>query len=149
MWASSRTDDWATPAEYFARVDAEHGPFDLDACASPENAKCDRYFTRDDDGLAQPWTGRVWMNPPYGRTIGDWMRKAWESSQSTAELVVCLVPARPDTRWWHEYAMRGEIRFVKGRLKFGDGANSAPFPSALVVFRNALAVTKPALDEAA
>ncbi len=80
--------------------------FDLDVCATGENAKCDRFFTREDDGLAQAWTGRVWMNPPYGRMIGEWMRKAWESSQTTAELVVCLVPARTDTRWWHEYAVQ-------------------------------------------
>jgi len=126
----------------FTRLDVRYGPFTVDACASPENAKCDRYFTRDDDGLAQTWTGRVWMNPPYGRTLGAWMAKAWESAHTTAELVVCLVPARTDVRWWHEYAARGEVEFVRGRLKFGALKNSAPFPSAVVVFRNALAVTE-------
>lgn len=112
---------------------AEFGPFDLDPCAAPDNAKCAKYFTAWDDGLAREWTGRVWMNPPYGRTIGDWMRKAYESSLAGA-LVVCLVPARTDTAWWHDYAIKGQIRFIRGRLKFGGHENSAPFPSALVVF---------------
>jgi hypothetical protein len=74
------------------------------------------------------------MNPPYGRVIGNWMRKAYESAKEGA-LVVCLVPSRTDTRWWHDYAMKGEVRYVKGRLKFGDSKNSAPFPCAVVVFR--------------
>ena len=82
------------------------------------------------------------MNPPYGNAIGAWMRKAWEASQTTAELVVCLVPARTDTAWWHDYATRGEITLIRGRLKFGGCPSSAPFPSALVVFRDAQAVTK-------
>jgi hypothetical protein len=77
------------------------------------------------------------MNPPYGRGIGAWMRKAWEAAQTTAELVCCLVPARTDTRWWHTYCTRGEIEFLEGRLHFGGAANGAPFPSAVVVFRNA------------
>jgi hypothetical protein len=87
------------------------------------------------------------MNPPYGRTCGAWMRKAWEASQSTADLVVCLVPARTDVKWWHEYAVRGEVRFVKGRLRFGNLKAPAPFPSAIVVFRNANPVTKEAAQE--
>jgi phage N-6-adenine-methyltransferase len=127
----------------FRALSARYGPFDLDVCATAENAKCERYFTRDDDGLAQTWTGRVWMNPPYGRAVPNWMGKAWESSQTTAEIVVCLVPARTDTAWWHEFAVQGEIEFLRGRLKFGSLTNSAPFPSAVVVFRNARAVTKP------
>lgn len=129
----------------YAELDAEFG-FTLDPCSSHENHKCVRYFTAEDDGLEQEWTGRVFMNPPYGRTLGSWMRKAWEASQSTAELVVCLVPARTDVKWWHEYAVRGEVRFVKGRLRFGDAKASAPFPSAIVVFRNASAVTKVASE---
>jgi len=132
---SSKTDMWATPQDTFDALAAEFGPFDLDVCATPENAKCPRYYTREDDGLAQPWTGRCWMNPPYGRTIGQWMKKAYEESQRGA-LVVCLVPARTDTAWWHDYAMKGQIRFLRGRLKFGGAANSAPFPSAVVVFAN-------------
>jgi phage N-6-adenine-methyltransferase len=134
--APTRTDEWPTPQDFFAKLDAEFS-FDLDPCATDENAKCARYFTLADDGLGQTWTGRVFMNPPYGRPLGAWMAKAWKSSQTTAEVVVCLVPARTDTRWWHELATRGEIRFRRGRLRFGDAQNSAPFPSAVIVFRNA------------
>ena len=130
---SSATDLWATPQAFFDSVEAEFGTFDLDACASPENTKCGRYFTAAEDGLAQEWRGRVWMNPPYGRTIGRWVKKAYESSLDGA-IVVCLLPARTDTAWWHDYVMKGEIRFLRGRLKFGNSKNSAPFPSALVVF---------------
>lgn len=130
---SSATDLWATPDDFFARYDARFG-FTLDPCATADNAKCERYYTKDDDGLAQDWRGTVWMNPPYGREIGRWMRKAYESAQAGAT-VVCLVPARTDTRWWHDYAMKGEVEFIKGRLKFGGHNNNAPFPSAVVVFR--------------
>lgn len=137
VFASSATDMWATPQDFFDRLNAEFG-FQLDVCAAPENAKCERYFTAEDDGLAQEWRGVCWMNPPYGRSIGDWMRKAFESSREGAT-VVCLVPARTDTAWWHEYAMRAEIRYVRGRLKFGDAKISAPFPSAVVVFRPTMA----------
>jgi len=135
---SSASSEWATPPELFAALDAEHA-FTLDACATADNAKCSHFFTRKEDGLAQPWTDRVWCNPPYGRAIGLWLQKAWESVQTgQAELVVCLVPARVDTSWWHEYAARGEVTFLRGRLRFGGGEASAPFPSALVVFRGAL-----------
>lgn len=131
---SSATDLWATPAAFFATMAERYGPFDLDVCATDENAKVARYFTAEQDGLAQDWDGVCWMNPPYGRAIGDWMRKAYESSLAGAT-VVCLVPARTDTRWWHDYAMKGEVEFIKGRLKFGNAATNAPFPSAVVVFR--------------
>lgn len=131
---SSQTVEWSTPQDVFDGLDAEFG-FDLDPCATAENAKCERYFTRQEDGLAQTWTGRVFCNPPYGRTLGAWMRKAWEASQSTAELVVLLIPARTDTRWWHEYVEGREARFLPGRLRFGDAQASAPFPSVVVVFR--------------
>jgi phage N-6-adenine-methyltransferase len=131
---SSQTDEWATPQSYFDEQNARW-QFTLDVCATPENAKCARFYTRADDGLAQSWAGeRCWMNPPYGRVIGDWMRKAYEESQRSA-LVVCLVPARTDTAWWHDYAAKGDVTFIRGRLKFGDGKNSAPFPSALVVLK--------------
>ncbi len=130
---SSATDLWATPQEFFDRLNAVHG-FTLDACANPDNAKCDRYFTKEQDGLTQSWDGVVWMNPPYGREIGHWMRKAYEASQQGAT-VVYLVPARTDTRWWHDYAIKGSIEFIRGRLKFGGHKTNAPFPSAVVVFR--------------
>ncbi|MUV13564.1 DNA N-6-adenine-methyltransferase [Noviluteimonas gilva] len=133
VWASSATDLWATPQDFFDTLNAEFG-FELDVCATDENAKCARYFTATNDGLAQEWRGVCWMNPPYGRVIGDWMRKAYESAQAGAT-VVCLVPSRTDTRWWHDYAMKGEIRYVRGRLKFGGSKNSAPFPCAVVIFQ--------------
>lgn len=131
---SSSTDEWPTPRAFFDAVVAEFGQFDLDPCATSESAKAASFYTKDDDGLVQKWRGRVWMNPPYGRTIGAWMRKAYESALDGC-FVVCLVPARTDTAWWHDYAAKGEVRFIRGRLKFGDAKNSAPFPSALVVFR--------------
>lgn len=132
VFASSVTDLWATPQDFFDQLNAEFG-FTLDVCATADNAKCERFYTKEDDGLTQPWTGRVWMNPPYGRTIGHWMRKAYLSAQQGAT-VVCLVPARTDTAWWHDYAAKGNVRFIRGRLKFGGHQNPAPFPSAVVVF---------------
>lgn len=130
---SSKTDLWATPQDKFDELNAEFG-FEIDVCANTENAKCSTYFTAEMDGLAQDWRGKCWMNPPYGRAIGDWIKKAYESAMNGAT-VVCLIPARTDTRWWHEYCMKGEIRFIKGRLKFGGAKTNAPFPSAVVVFR--------------
>ena len=130
---SSATDEWATPQPLFDELDSIFGGFTLDPCATPGNAKCSRFYTRMDDGLSQPWTGRVFMNPPYGREIGKWVRKAWEESARGA-LVVCLLPARVDTRWWHEYARKGHVHFLQGRLRFGTSRNSAPFPSAIVTF---------------
>ncbi len=129
---SSKTDLHATPQDLFDRLNAKY-QFELDVCASPENAKCPRYFTEAEDGLAQVWQGRCWMNPPYGRQIGAWVAKAWRSAQAGA-LVVCLLPARTDTAWWHDYAMRGQVEFLRGRLKFGGAPHNAPFPSAVVVF---------------
>lgn len=130
---SSETPEWATPPDFFRELDEEFG-FTLDPCATAANTKCSRFFTIESDGLSQSWKGAVvFMNPPYGRGIGAWVRKAWE--ESVHATVVCLLPARTDTAWWHDYAMNGEIRFLRGRLKFGGSKNSAPFPSAVVVFR--------------
>lgn len=136
---SSATDMWSTPKDFFDKLNTVHN-FGLDVCATPENAKCSNYFTEQQDGLKQDWVSAsggaaCWMNPPYGRSITKWMKKAYETSQRGVK-VVCLVPARTDTKWWHDYAMKGEIQFIRGRLKFGDAKNSAPFPSAIVVFRN-------------
>ena len=131
---SSATDDWATPPEFFQKL-AKEFPFSLDVCASEANAKVARFFSKEVDGLHQSWAPEVcWMNPPYGRTISAWMEKAFSESQKGAT-VVCLVPARTDTAWWHDFAMKGEVRFIRGRLKFGGSANSAPFPSAVVIFK--------------
>ena len=130
---SSQTDQWSTPQKTFDELHAEFH-FELDVCADEHNAKCRRYFTKEIDGLKQEWSGVCWMNPPYGREISQWMAKAYESSLKGAT-IVCLVPARTDTNWWHEYAAKAkEIRFIRGRLKFGSAKNSAPFPSAIVIF---------------
>ncbi|WP_254778353.1 phage N-6-adenine-methyltransferase [Aneurinibacillus thermoaerophilus] len=131
---SSASDEWPTPQSFFDELNREFN-FTLDPCATHENAKCPEYFTKENDGLAQDWSGHVvFMNPPYGREIGQWVRKAYEESVKGAT-VVCLLPARVDTRWFHDYIYhRAEIRFIKGRLKFGDSKNSAPFPSMVVIF---------------
>jgi phage N-6-adenine-methyltransferase len=131
---SSKTDEWPTPLEFFTKLNEEFA-FTLDPCSTTENRKCEKHFTAEQDGLAQSWANeRVFMNPPYGRDISKWMEKAFKESQNGA-FVACLVPSRTDTNWWHSYAMKGEIRFIKGRLKFGDSKSHAPFPSAVVIFR--------------
>ena len=138
VYASSESCEWSTPQDFFEKLNEQFN-FNLDVCATRDNAKCARYFTSEENGLAQEWTGVCWMNPPYGKEIASWMRKAYESSQKGAT-VVCLVPARTDTGWWHDYAMRGEVHFVRGRLKFGGSKSAAPFPSAVVVFRKKVVV---------
>lgn len=135
---SSKTDLWATPQDFFDRLDAVFR-FETDVCALPENAKCARFFAPESDGLAQAWAGVCWMNPPYGREIGRWIEKAYRSAKENGATVVCLLPARVDTRWWHDYCARGEIHFVRGRLRFGGATENAPFPCAVVVFRPSLA----------
>lgn len=131
---ASNKQDWGTPRDFFDRLDREFG-FTLDAAANEHNAKCERYFTAEDNALQQRWTGTVWLNPPYGREVGEWVRKAYEESQQLATVVV-LIPARTDTQYWHDYVMQAaEIRLVKGRLRFEGAENSAPFPSAVIVFR--------------
>lgn len=132
---SSKTDLWETPQEFFDELDREFH-FDLDVCALPENAKCARYYTPEQDGLSRPWDGVCWCNPPYGRDIGKWVQKAYEENKKENNFIVMLLPARTDTKWFHDYIYgKAEIRFVKGRLKFGESKNSAPFPSMVVVFR--------------
>ena len=133
---SSARLDWETPQDLFNALDAEFG-FTLDPCCTHETAKCEKHFTPDEDGLSRSWSGeRVFMIPPYGREIGKWMCKAYQEA-SAGTIVVCLVPARTDTAWWHDYAMRGEIRFLRGRVKFGGHKSGAPFPSAVVIFKSA------------
>ena len=130
---SSASKEWATPQSLFDELAAAYGGFSLDPCATAANAKCSCFFTREQDGLSRAWSGKVFMNPPYGREIGRWMRKAFEESLKGA-FVVCLVPARTDTRWWQDYAKRGHVYFLRGRLRFGNARNAAPFPSAIVTF---------------
>jgi phage N-6-adenine-methyltransferase len=136
---SSRSEEWPTPQQFFLSLDREFN-FTLDPCASRENAKCRRYFTKAQNGLDQDWADRrVFCNPPYGRDIWKWARKCFEASGEGA-LVVLLAHARTDTRWFHDwvYGKADEIRFIRGRLKFGDGSQSAPFPSLVAVYRPTL-----------
>jgi phage N-6-adenine-methyltransferase len=135
LYASS-TPEWSTPQDLFDRLDAEFH-FTLDACATVRNHKCERYFIEAEDGLSQPWGGHtVWVNPPYGSGIGDWVKKGYSESCVSGSLVVMLLPARTDTAWWHEYVMGAyELRLIRGRLKFEGAPSSAPFPSAVVVFK--------------
>jgi phage N-6-adenine-methyltransferase len=133
---SKASDEWSTPQDFFDVVNAELGPFTLDAAATYENTKAAAYFDYSMDALRHPWGGRtVWLNPPYSR-VGAFMAKAAHESINSGSLVVCLVPARTDTRWWHRACVQAdEVRLLKGRLKFGDSNASAPFPSALFVYR--------------
>lgn len=127
---STATDLWETPQDFFDALNEEFR-FETDVCAIPENAKCEKYFTPEQDGLKQDWTGVCWCNPPYGRQIGKWVEKAAKSNAT----VVMLVPARTDTAWFHDWILPfAEIRFVRGRLRFGGAENNAPFPSMVCVF---------------
>ena len=130
---SSTTDLWETPQAFFDKYNQQYH-FDVDVCALPTNAKVDKYYTPEQDGLIQKWEGSCWMNPPYGREIGKWVQKAYESALGGAT-VVCLLPSRTDTHWFHDFCMKGKIEFIKGRLKFGNAKNSAPFPSMVVTFK--------------
>jgi site-specific DNA-methyltransferase (adenine-specific) len=132
---SSATPEWATPQWLFDALDAEF-QFTLDPFATAENAKCKRFYTREDNGLLKSWAGEtVFMNPPYGEEIGQCMAKAHGAAMHDGATCVCLVPARTDTAWWHNYAMKHEVRLLRGRLKFGDAIADAPFPSAIIVMR--------------
>lgn len=134
MMFSSKTDLWETPQDLFDSLNDEFH-FELDVCALPENAKCEKFYTPAQDGLAQPWRGVCWCNPPYGREIGEWVRRGLFVS-AAGSTVVMLLPARTDTKWFHDYILgQAEIRFIRGRLKFGGSKNSAPFPSMVVIFR--------------
>lgn len=136
---SSKTVEWETPQELFDQLNKEFN-FQFDVCASKENAKCERYYTKEENGLTKNWSfygGTKWMNPPYGREIGEWVRKAYMWKKHGVK-TVALLPARTDTKWFHNYIYKKdnvEIRFIKGRLKFGNSKNSAPFPSMIVIFR--------------
>lgn len=135
---SSASDMWETPQDFFDELDQEFH-FTLDACAVPENAKCAAYYTPEQDGLSQPWRGVVWCNPPYGRQVGKWVEKAALSAFSGCASVVMLLPARTDTAWFHDYIYGlAEIRFIRGRLKFGGSKWNAPFPCMVAIFRSML-----------
>ncbi len=130
---SMESNEWETPQELYDELNKEYG-FTLDPCATEKSAKCDKYYTKEDDGLSKDWSGEiVFMNPPYGREISNWVKKA---SETRGAVVVCLIPSRTDTKYWHNYifSKAHKIMFIKGRLKFSGHKNSAPFPSAIVVF---------------
>jgi len=134
---SSNSNEWSTPQDLFDSLNKEFG-FTLDPCATPENAKCKKFYTKEDDGLSKSWAGEVvFCNPPYGREIGKWVYKA--RCEMGGATVVMLIPARTDTKYFHDYIYHYrpslEIRFLKGRLKFGNSKNSAPFPSMIVIFK--------------
>jgi len=129
---TSNTPEWETPQDLFDELNKEFN-FTLDVCATKKNAKCKKYYTKDDNGLDKDWDGVIWCNPPYGREISAWVEKAYVSLCKT----VMLIPARTDTKYFHNYIYNKpntEIRFIKGRLKFSNSKNSAPFPSMLVIF---------------
>lgn len=130
---SSKSNEWATPQDFYDKLNQEFN-FTLDPCADATNHKCTRYYTQADDGLTQSWDKEtVFCNPPYGRQIKHWVKKA---SEAVGGVVVMLIPARTDTSYFHDYIYnKSEIRFIRGRLKFGDSKNSAPFPSMLVIFK--------------
>ncbi|MBZ6000932.1 phage N-6-adenine-methyltransferase [Leuconostoc gelidum] len=135
---SSKKMDWETPQVLFEQLNRKF-KFDLDACASDENHKIDNYFTEKDDALVQKWGGNVFVNPPYGRSIGDFIKKAYEEHlRDPNRFIVMLVPSRTDTRYWQDYVIdKSTIKYIRGRLKFevdGVATDAAPFPSALVVY---------------
>jgi site-specific DNA-methyltransferase (adenine-specific) len=133
--------EWGTPHEIFDPLQKEFGPFDLDPAASAWNAKAPKFFTKDQDGLSKIWRGRVWLNPPYGKGLEDWIRKAhFETSEGKASVIVVIVPARTDTRWWHRWVIgKAEIRFLYGRFRFlledGTKARRCPFPVVVLIYR--------------
>jgi phage N-6-adenine-methyltransferase len=135
---SSERQDWGTPQAFFDQMNEAHGPFNLDVCASALNHKTPKYFTEQDNGLSQRWLvndkpSTAWMNPPYGRQIGLWVAKAYRESRDGSK-VCCLLPARTDTRWFHDYAMYACVDFIRGRLKFEGASHGAPFPSMIMRF---------------
>lgn len=132
---SSKTNDWSTPQDFYDKLDNEFG-FTLDPCATAKNAKCEKFYTKEQDGLTQNWGGEtVFCNPPYGREISKWVEKCFIESQKPSTKIVMLIPARTDTKYFHDFIYhKAELRFIKGRLKFGGSKNSAPFPSMVVIF---------------
>lgn len=143
---SNKKNDWETPQDFFDMLD-EYYSFTIDVAADKENTKCKRFYSEKDDGLSKSWDGeRVFCNPPYSHTK-LWIKKAHEEIKDAKKpsIFVFLIPSRTDTKWWHNYIMSDEcskVYFVKGRLKFGGQKNSAPFPSAVVVFKTTDFITK-------
>ena len=137
IMVSSKTNEWATPQSLYDELNQEF-QFTLDPCATKKNHKCDKYYTIQDDGLLKRWEGVVFMNPPYGGNTKAWIQKAYQESLKGA-VVVCLIVSATDRSYWHDYIFpyAAQIRFLRGRLKFGDSKTTAPFSSAVIVFSQA------------
>lgn len=136
-WWSS--DEWSTPSELVHRFALEFGPFTLDVCARPENAKAASFYTLNEDGLTQPWTGSVWLNPPYS-DIGPWLAKARTEIENGCRIVCALIPSATDTAWWHDHVIgHAELRFIRGRVRFigwqGTPIPAPRTPSVLAIYR--------------
>jgi len=133
---SSKSNEWETPQALFDELNREFH-FTLDPCATKDNAKCLRYFTIEDNGLKQTWANEVvFMNPPYGGNTGRWIEKAWYESQNGA-IIVCLIVSSTDRSYWHDYIFpyASEIRWLRGRIAFGQADSTAPFANAIVIFK--------------
>jgi phage N-6-adenine-methyltransferase len=131
----AKTVEWETPLDFFKPLDDEFN-FTLDVCATHENKKVNKYFTLEENGLIQSWKDHTcWMNPPYGRTMQQWLEKAKYEADNFGVITVCLIPARTNTSWWHKICLKSsEIRFVLGRPKFGNSTYGLPFPLAIIIF---------------
>ena len=132
-WFNRPKDNYETPDSLFKPLDDEFH-FTLDVAASKENAKCATFFTKEENGLLQDWSGVCWMNPPFGREMRKWVKKAYEEWKKGAT-VVCLLPSRTNTAWWHDWVMQGEVRFIRGEVKFKGHENGLWMPMSIVIFR--------------
>lgn len=134
--------EWSTPQYVFDELNKEFN-FNLDVCASDWNAKCEKYYTKEDDGLKKPWFGTCWMNPPYGKEINKWIRRAYEVSFYNVT-TVCLIPSRTDANYFHDYCLKGEIRFIRGRIHFVDinGKSGRPSFGSIIVIFNKVSLTR-------
>ena len=125
-WWSS--DEWSTPPEIVAELEAEFGPFDLDPCCRIETAKAPKFYTKSDNGLVRPWTGHVFVNPPYSQPT-LWVRKAKQEYEDNGAFIVMLLPAATDTEWFHKYVWKtAELRFIRRRVRF-YGWQGTPIPA--------------------
>lgn len=142
----SNTDEWGTPQDFYDRLNAIY-KFTLDPCATKENAKCEKYFTIEDDGLKQSWADNsVFVNPPYSQCY-EWIEKSYNEAQKFNTFVLCLIPSRTDTKYFHKFIMKAhKIIFIDGRLKFGNSKTSAPFPSMVVCFNKRFDDRQPIIE---
>ena len=136
MQTVGNTEEWETPQWLFNKLDAEFH-FTLDPCATDLNCKCEKHYTKEDDGLSKDWKGEtVFCNPPYGRDLQNWIKKCATESKKNKTTVVMLIPSRTDIKAFHDYiANRAELRFIRGRLRFGEATAPAPFANMVVIFK--------------